>query len=288
MFSKFYTERHYLLRYLLTWCLILGCLIAVLWNPPADTADAWLLAITVVLIISARFDALLLSVIPALLLTPEPLITALWLVLLLPLTWTVGIWAAVFVHNASHEQFRPHWLNRLLGEMMCWVLRTNLMGWTLVHGYHHRYADDPERDPHSPGGLPFWRYANQMGRVCYLYLDARHRETHGLPARYYLLPGIAGMTSFALMPLSWLMLLGPTLFAAVWVPIVCSGWWLFTVINFQTHPVGADGRNHAVNLDSRLWHKAVNRIGFGTLFHAAHHRNAYAFDPRRTPLGQSN
>jgi fatty acid desaturase len=287
MFGKFHTDRHYLLRYLLTWCLVLGGVTAVLWQPPGDTGHAWLLAITVGLIISARFDALLLSVVPAVLMTPAPLTTVLWLVVLLPLTWTVGIWAAVFVHNASHEQFRPRWLNRPLGELMCWALRTNLMGWTLVHGYHHRYADDPERDPHSPGRMTFWPYANQMGRASYLYLDARHREAHGLPAAYYLLPGIAGLVSFALMPLSWLMLLGPTAFAAIWLPILCAGWWLFTVINFHTHPIGADGHNHAVDLDGRGWHKAVNRIGFGVLHHAVHHRHAYAFDPRRAQTARS-
>ena len=40
------------------------------------------LALTIALIISTRFDAMLIAVIPAILLTPEPLITALWLVLL--------------------------------------------------------------------------------------------------------------------------------------------------------------------------------------------------------------
>lgn len=281
MFGKFHSDRHYLLRYLLTWCLVMGALTAILWNPPPGTANGWLLAVTLALILSFRFDALLLSIVPAVVMTPEPLTTALWLILLLPLTWAGGVWAAVFVHNASHGQFRPRWLNRPLGELMSWVLRTNLMGWTLVHGYHHRYADDLDLDPHCPRTMGFWQYANWMARASYLYLDARHRDRHGLPAFYYLLPGLAGFGSFALMSLSWMLLLGPILFAAVWLPILCSGWWLFIVINFYNHPVAADGRNRAVDLDSKLWHRTTNRIGFGVLYHAAHHQHARDFDPRR-------
>lgn len=285
MFQRFFSQRHWLLGYLLAWCVILGVLTAVLWTPLSGPGQAWLLAITIVLIISARFDALLLSIIPAVLLTPAPLTTALWLVVLLPLTWALGVVAGVCVHNASHEQFRPRWLNRPLGELMCWVLRSNLMGWTLVHGYHHRHADDPQRDPHSPGNQTFWGYANQMGRVCYLYLDARHRETHHLPKSYYVLPGIAGAISFALMPLSWFMLLGPTAFAAIWLPILCAGSWLFIVVNFHTHPQGADGRNRTVNLNSRRWQQWTNRVGFGVLVHDAHHRHAHLFDPRDSLQG---
>ena len=30
---------------------------------------------------------------------------------------------------------------------------------------------------------------------------------------------------------------------------------------------------------SRPWHQLVNRVGFGVLYHAAHHRNAQLFNP---------
>jgi hypothetical protein len=134
--------------------------------------------------------------------------------------------------------------------------------------------------------MTFWRYANWMQSASMRYLDARHKEIHQLPAWYYVIAGVAALAGLALMPLSWLMLLGPAWFAAVWMPILCSGWWLFTVINYQTHPVGADGRNGPVDLDSRYWHRQVNRVGFGVLYHAVHHRNAQLFNPiprRLTP-----
>lgn len=279
MRRKFRTQPYYLLCYMLGWVIVLGLVTAWFWTAPGSTGAGWLLVLTIALIISTRFDAMLIAVIPALLLTPAPLTTALWLVLLSPVTWALGVVGAVFIHNASHDQFRPRWLNPVIGELTGWFLRTNLLGWKLVHYYHHKHTDDPERDPHCPGTMTFWRYANWMQGASMRYLDARHQEIHQLPAWYYGIAGVAAVIGFALMPLSWFMLLGPTWFAAVWMPILCSGWWLFTVINYHTHPLGADGRNGAADLDSRAWHRIFNRVGFGGLYHAAHHRNARLFNP---------
>ena len=278
MFRKFRDQPWYLFRYMLVWTLVLGALSALLWSPPPSTAAGWLLALTIALVISTRFDAMLAALIPALALSPEPGTTLLWLVLLLPVTWSLGVVLAVFIHNASHDQFRPRWLNPVVGELAGWCLRVNLLGWKMVQYYHHRYADDPERDPHPPGTMRFWPYANSMQDAHYLH--ARHQELHGMSSWFYLLVGVVAFTGFALMPLSWYLLLGPTWFAAVWMPILLSGWWLYVVINYYTHPPGVDGRNHAVDLCARPWHRLVNRVGFGVLYHAAHHRNARLFNPR--------
>lgn len=140
MFRKFRDQPWYLFRYMLVWALVLGALSALLWSPPPSTAAGWLLALTIALIISTRFDAMLAALIPAVALSPEPGATLLWLVLL-------------------------------------------------------------------------------------------------------------------------------------------SGWWLYAVINYYTHPPGVDGRNHAVDLCTRPWHRLVNRVGCGVLYHAAHHGNARLFNP---------
>ena len=149
----------------------------------------------------------------------------------------------------------------------------------MVHHYHHKYADDPQRDPHCPANRGFWSYANWMQSASMRYLDARHKELHQLPSWYYALAGTLALLGFALVPLSWFLLLGPTWFAAVWMPVLLSGWWLFTVINYYTHPVAENGRNRPVDLCSRPWHHWVNRIGFGVLYHAVHHGNARLFNP---------
>lgn len=279
MFRKFRGQPWYLFRYMLVWALALGALSALLWSPPPSAAAGWLLALTIALIISTRFDAMLVALIPAVALSPEPGTTLLWLVLLLPATWSLGVVLAVFIHNASHDQFRPQWLNPVVGELGGWCLRTNLLGWKMVHHYHHKYADDPAMDPHCPAAMAFWPYANWMQSASMRYLDARHKELHGMPGWFYGIAGGLALIGFALMPLSWYLLLGPTWFAAAWMPVLLSGWWLFTVINYYTHPVGAEGRNHAVDLCARPWHRLVNRVGFGVLYHAAHHGNARLFNP---------
>jgi stearoyl-CoA desaturase (delta-9 desaturase) len=283
MIRKFRTEPWYLLRYMLGWAVVMGTLVAWLWSPPPTVAAGALLALMIAMIISTRFDAMIAALVPAIVLSPDPGVTLLWLLLLLPLTWPAGIVCAVFVHNASHDQFRPHWLNPVVGELTGWCQRTNLLGWKMVHHYHHKHTDDPERDPHCPGTMSFWRYANWMQSASMGYLDARHKELHGMPGWFYGAAGALALIGFALMPLSWYLLLGPTWFAAVWMPMLCSCWWMFTVINYYTHPVAADGRNHAVDLYLRPWHRLVNRFGFGGLHHAAHHRNAQLFNPAPSP-----
>ena len=285
MFRRFRTQPWYLPRYMLGWAVAMGTLTAWLWSPPETAAAGWLLALMIAMIISTRFDAMLAALVPAVMLSPEPAVTLLWALVLLPLTWPLGILGAVFMHNASHDQFRPHWLNPVIGELVGWCLRTNLLGWKMVHYYHHKYADDPERDPHCPGTLAFWPYANRMQSASMRYLDARHKELHGMPGWFYGLAGALAVAGFALMPLSWYLLLGPTWFAAVWLPVLFSGWWLFTIINYQTHPVSADGRNHAADLHSRVWQRLVNQIGFGVLYHARHHRDARLFNPSVGTVG---
>lgn len=64
---------------------------------------------------------------------------------------------------------------------------------------------------------------------------------YGMPSRFYLSVGVVAFTGFALMLLSWYLLLGPTWFAAVWMPVLLSGWWLYAVANYHTHLLGVDG-----------------------------------------------
>lgn len=277
MFAKFTEQPWYLLRYMVGWAVIMGGVTVLVWSTPETAAAGWLLALTIALIISTRFDAMLAALVPALALSPDPWATLALLLLLLPVTWSLGVVLAVFIHNASHGQFRPKWLNAVIGELAGWCLRVNLLGWKMVHYYHHRYADDPERDPHPPGTMSFWPYANSMQDAHYLH--ARHQELHAMPAWFYIMVGLVAFTGFALMPLTWYLLLGPTWFAAIWMPVLLSGWWLYAVINYYAHPVGADGANHAADLCTRGWQRLINLVGFGVLYHQAHHRNPDLFNP---------
>lgn len=278
MYQPFHQRPGYLLTYLACWALAVVVLAAV--SGFHFAGNYWYAAAVLGLLFTMRFDALLLAMIPALLMTPEPAHTLALTVVLLPLTWSGGVLAAVFIHNASHDQFRPSWLNRPLGELSCLWLRTNLLGWQVVHFYHHAHSDDPELDPHAPGGRGFWTYANGMQMRSVAYLDARHRQVHGRSAAYYRAVAAAGMLGFNLIPVAWMLVLGPTVFAAVWLPTLCSGWWLFTVINYYNHPRGANGANAPADLTHRSWHKLVNVVGFGILRHGTHHQRPDLFIPR--------
>ncbi len=246
---------------------------------PSYEGSWWLAILVVGLMTTMRYDAQLASFLLAILLSPAPEQSAMLALLFLPLTYAVGVSAAALIHNASHGQFRIRVLNSIVGESAGLLLRTNFLGWKLVHYYHHIHTDDPEKDPHSPGKSSFWPYANSMAKKCVDYLDERHAECHQLPKGIQVLTSIVGTLLFAGIPFFWLLLLGPTLFAAIWLPICISGWWVFIGINYFSHPIAENGKNAAINLNEKWWHKVTNLFGFGVLYHDNHHANAALFNP---------
>lgn len=284
MVNSFERRPLYLLAYVAPRALVVALAVAALlqWQ---EIGNWWLAALTLALLLCMRFDALLLALVPAALMADDPLAAVALGVVLLPLTWAAGIVSTVFIHNASHGQFRPRWLNPVLGECAAFVLHSNYLGWAMVHYYHHKHTDDPELDPHAPRDLAFWPYANGMLPRVVTYLDARHKELHNLPAWLNLATLVAGLLFLALSPLLWLLMLGPTWFFALWLPVVITGQWLITVINYQNHAADQPGPNHPIDLDRKLWHRLVNRIGFGVLYHEVHHRDATRFDPSSRTQG---
>ncbi|WP_020162230.1 fatty acid desaturase [Cycloclasticus pugetii] len=286
MFHSFFDKPYFMLQYFVVWAALLW--VAIFMLLPSYSGD-WLMPVLMIsLTLTLRLDAMLLAIIPAILLSPTPLETTLYLVCLLPITVSVGIASAALLHNASHSTLKPRWLNTCVGEVISLLVRTNYFGWKMVHYYHHKHTDDSNKDPHCPQGKAFWPYANNMQKSTVEYLDARHLELHHLPKRIYILTMVLGALLLAGIPLFWLLVFGPTLFAAIWMPIFISAWWLYYVINYYTHPYNEEGGNAAVNLNTKVWHKLMNMVSFGTLYHKNHHEDANLFNPSKKPASEPN
>src|SRR5690242_18282080 len=58
---------------------------------------------------------------------------AFWQLGLVPLGVYVGGISAVFIHNAAHGSFTPHWLNAACGELAGVHQLWGYMGWKLIH-----------------------------------------------------------------------------------------------------------------------------------------------------------
>ncbi len=214
----------------------------------------------------------------ALLARPSPLALA----LALPLACHALILAHVWIHNAAHNNF-PRAINRLVGELLGLAVITRFASWEIVHQRHHRYSDDPERDPH-PVQRSFWRYARftvvnverQLQRAYFdLYGDTA--ETRRFERRR---AWVSYLTN-ALLLAAWLQALGPRVFFAVFLPANLVAALHVIHFNWSTHnALSETGDYRPVNLDHGFFWVG-NRLWHGIYFHATHHQRANAFNPMR-------
>lgn len=100
------------------------------------------------------------------------------------------------LHETSHDTpFKSVWLNRVVGHVCGFVLFLPAAWFRFFHFAHHRFTQDPERDPELAGpkpetvreylvhvsGLPIWRFhaatliRNALGRCNDAFLPAAKR-----------------------------------------------------------------------------------------------------------------
>ncbi|GAB4200534.1 MAG: hypothetical protein OHK0013_11660 [Sandaracinaceae bacterium] len=208
-----------------------------------------------------------------------------WMPLLLLPALYVMIVAHAFAHNASHGNF-PKAINRLVGEAAGLLVLSKFASWEIPHRRHHRYSDDPLRDPH-PAERHFWRYAYHTLINVEKQLQQEYFDVHGdTPEnrRYEKLRSAWSFTTGLVVAAMWLKIFGSALFFSVYLPaFFLSG--LFVIhFNWSGHNAHTkDGKIEPVNLDTG-WFWLGNRIFFGIYYHANHHRMARAFNPMKLSL----
>ncbi|MBX3272587.1 MAG: fatty acid desaturase [Sandaracinaceae bacterium] len=208
----------------------------------------------------------------------------LWHLGLLPPALYVMIMAHVFVHNASHGNF-PKAINRLMGELTGALVLTKFASWEIVHRRHHRYSDDPVRDPH-PAERGYWRYAINTLINVELQLRQEYYDTHGDTAqtrRYERWRARLSFVSGVCMLFFYFLLLGPSGFFLVYLPAFVGA--ALFVIHFNWSGHNAHRPEYPIapaDLDYG-WFWIGNRIFFGIYFHGTHHKLAMLFNPMKAP-----
>lgn len=196
----------------------------------------------------------------------------------------VMICAHAFAHNASHGNF-PKPINRLMGELCGLLVISKFASWEIPHRRHHRYSDDPVRDPH-PAHRRFWRYAYDTLVNVEKQLQQQYFDDHGdTPEnrRYEKMRSAWSFLTGIVVAAMWFTLFGPGLFAFIYLPtFVLSG--LFVIhFNWSGHNAHTkDGKIEPTNLDTG-WYWIGNRIFFGIYYHGNHHKMARAFNPMKMP-----
>jgi len=200
---------------------------------------------------------------------------------LFPLVLYAHILLNVFIHNCCHGNF-PRAINRLIGELAGLVVITRYASWEIIHQRHHRFSDDPEKDPHHvlPNFLVFlyetmlFNVERQLQNQAYDQFgdtpDNRRREM------------VRAVLSFATMLpllLAWYLVLGTEAFFFLFVPAQALGWLHVAHFNWATHnATSKTGDYKPVNLDHGLYWLG-NRVLFGLYMHANHHKRANIFNP---------
>lgn len=200
---------------------------------------------------------------------------------LFPAVLYVHILLNVFIHNCCHGNF-PRPINRLIGELAGLVVITRYASWEIIHQRHHRFSDDPEKDPHHvlPNFLVFL-YETMLFNV-ERQLQNQAYDQFGDTPENRSRERIRAILSFATMLpllLAWYLILGTEAFLFLFVPAQALGWLHVAHFNWATHnAMSKDGDYKPVNLDHGLYWLG-NRMLFGLYMHANHHKRANIFNP---------
>ena len=197
----------------------------------------------------------------------------------------LGHLSAVFIHNAAHLNFRPLWLNTVIGEVCALQqLSAGLVVWRFFHAQHHAFPDDPERDPHPPKGYTFWQFIDVARlliarRLAGLYLknwgDTADTRKRWKQQNLLLLASRFTKTLFIFS------LLGPKYFVLAFLPSYISNVLCLAAFNYFTHQEDLDGSVGARNLAGSPYFDFCNRFLFGVYYHRNHHLNPRAFNPMK-------
>ena len=198
---------------------------------------------------------------------------------LAPLAVYLHVLANVVVHNCCHQNL-PRKINRPVAELLGVLVLVRYAAWEILHRRHHRYPDDPERDPHpcQPSFLRFLFVTMFVNLERQLH--AIRVELHGL-WRGEKLRTILTLTTDVSTTLAWAVVLGWPVFLMIFLPAQVLGWIVVAHFNWVTHNGPDKNRQYAPrDLDSGPYWLA-NRMLFGLYMHARHHRRAGVFNPLR-------
>ena len=200
---------------------------------------------------------------------------------LFPAVLYVHILLNVFIHNCCHGNF-PRAINRLVGELAGLVVITRYASWEIIHQRHHRFSDDPEKDPHHvlPNFIVFL-YQTMLFNVERQLQNQAYDQFGDTPEnrRREMVRAVLSFATMLPLLLAWYLILGTEAFLFLFLPAQALGWMHVAHFNWATHnAMSKDGDYKPVNLDHGLYWFG-NRVLFGLYMHANHHKRANIFNP---------
>ena len=212
---------------------------------------------------------------------------------MLPAAWAYGT-CLVFLFAPLHETvhytaFRSRWLNRAVSDVCGWILVLPPRYFRTFHLEHHRYTQDPERDPELAGaplhtwrqyiwhlsGIPYWAHQiratalHATGRVTEPCIPRSERGRIVREARLFLASyATAGALSVAT---------GSTALLWFWIVPVLLGQPMLRLYLMAEHTGCPTSPDMLENSRTVHTNALVRFLAWNMPFHADHH--AYAAIP---------
>lgn len=282
MYKKFLKDPNYLLKYHLIFAvgLVPAIVALALLRPPAwidlvlflpaiwfgSQSDIRAVSLTFVYACGAAFFS------P----TFEPVFP-----LLIPLGVLIAFPLTTLVHNPSHDSLKPRWLNRPVGELAGLFHLAGFPDWKIIHIFHHQHSDHPELDPHPPLDKGYWEFAMGMRKSVgeayvrhYMRIHGQNAETMSRLKRF----ALASRLDMLLRATFWFLLLGPQLFAYLFLASITFKMYHYAWFNHATHRP-ENGQVVTKNMDHRLY-RIVNFLSYGLYYHDNHHARPSLANPK--------
>lgn len=185
-------------------------------------------------------------------------------------------------HSASHSSMRPHWLNRIVGEIIGFWHMSSLDEWSIIHAFHHAHSDDLENDPHPPAGQSFLQFMKSTAKNIGASFAKHFIKIHGTESskNFKVIFKLILLRQFLLSTL-WFVILGPELYVYLFATNIVFKKVHYAWFNWATH-VTVNNKVEVVNLDKGLYW-IINRIAFNLYLHGSHHHRPKAFMPQALP-----
>ena len=213
--------------------------------------------------------------------------------LLLPIAIYIGPLSAVLLHNSLHNNFKPRWLNPIVGEICALQqLSAGASVAKVIHYAHHAFPDDPEKDPHPPKGYTFLGFIDGSRALIQNWMTRKYLENWGdsekTKSMWKVQNGLLLCSRFV-KTFFWFSLFGPKLFVLLFLPSYLANVLFFACFNYYTHPEKEDGASDILNVDNNLFFKICNKVLFGVMYHKNHHLKPRLFNPMlMKPLENTN
>lgn len=206
-----------------------------------------------------------------------------WPLLMLPLGILI-VFQFTLLHEAVHATpFRSRWLNQSVAQATGFLLLLPVEWFRQFHFAHHRWTQDPTRDPElaTPkpatraeyllhvSGLPIWRGAvttllrNAAGRGRYPYVPEKAEPALATEARW-MLAGYAALVALSVA-------LGSTLLLWIWVIPALLGQPFLRLYLLAEHGRCPFVANMLENSRTTFTNRAVRLLAWNMPYHAEHH-----------------